>query len=328
MISLKRYLNRHEDHTDARQVVSLFLESIASSAAIAGPEEYEVFRSEIDKIRNRVASGTAREPLLSSVASATQTLENYNKRVTDFLAAQGKEMQTIVGMMATTIANIGGATTRSADRLAEIGGRLENVSSAKDLAAIESRLSECLVSFKEETLRQKASAGKIIDNLREEIELNRERGAGLDLRDVDAPTGLPKQNACLQAMQAAVEEGKIVFAAIIVINRLQSINSRFGRRAGDRMLHVFGKFVEQRLAPGDRLFRWNGPAVVALFQSAGSLEGARSQIERMLETRIEETFESEARAVLISPAWSVFTLGTTVSAVETQINSFVATQGT
>jgi GGDEF domain-containing protein len=327
MISLKRYLNRDEDEAVLRQIVSSFFDTIGSTAVVAGVQEHQSFQSEIDGLRKRASLNGEREVLVSAIGAASQTLEKYNQGITRFLGEQGRELQSIVAMMTETIVKIGGVTSRSSQRLSEIGARIESAGSAKDLAAIKANLAECLAHFREETLRQKAEAGKLIDTLQREIEMSRERAAGLDLRDLDPATELPRQEACLKAMQSAAD-GRSAYAAIIVVNRLQAINARFGHRTGDRILFSFGKFIAARLGPGDTLFRWNGPAVVALLETSESREEVRRRITRILNARIEETFESEARSVLITPAWSVFPLITAISAVEAQIHAFVASQGT
>jgi len=327
MVSLKRYLNRTGEEVVLRQAVSLLLEKFASAAVVADERDFQAFRSDIEQLRAHADSDIAADGLLVDIGSATQALETYNRGITRFLHRQSAEMQSIVGMMTETVLKIGGEHTRSARRLQEIGDRMEGAGNVKDLVAMKSLLGDCLSSFRDETLRQKAEAENLIGDLRREIEATRER-TGADTRDLDPATELPTRDACLRAMHGAVAGGKRSYVATMVVNRVQSINARFGHRAGDRVLHGFGEFVEQQLAPSDRLFRWTGPAVVALLERTEPLEDVRRQIRKMLEAHLDQTFEIEGRSVMIpvSAAWSVFPLITTVSTAERQINTFIASQ--
>ena len=80
---------------------------------------------------------------------------------------------------------------------------------------------------------------------------------------------------------------------------------------------------------GYRMFRWPGPAVVALLTSTEPFDRIRSRMKRFLEKPIERDFDVNGRSVLIplSIAWSVFPLSLPLAAVNRQIHDFIAGQG-
>jgi diguanylate cyclase (GGDEF)-like protein len=144
----------------------------------------------------------------------------------------------------------------------------------------------------------------------------------------DPTTELAGKEACLKAMQDPVAAGKRRYVVTMSVNRIQSINARFGHAAGDRILKVFADFITRQLNPADKVYRWTGPALVALIERSETLERVRDQIRRIMDMRLDENLDLEGRAVLIpvSSAWSVFQLGAPTAA-ERQIQVFIASQG-
>jgi hypothetical protein len=77
------------------------------------------------------------------------------------------------------------------------------------------------------------------------------------------------------------------------------------------------------------MFRWPGPAIVALLASTEPFERVRARLKRFLEKPIERTFDINGRSVLIplSIAWSVFALSSPLAVPNRQIHDFIAGQG-
>jgi GGDEF domain-containing protein len=327
MVSLKEYLNRTDPQVTLRQVVSSLLEKIGFSAVAIDRGEYEAFRADIERIREGVVPGIAPAALIVIADSAAQVLESYNGAVTRLFQKQGHEMQGIIKMMAETVVLVSGESTRSAQRLREIGDEFERSNAITDLQALRGHLSECLRGFREEARNQKTKAECLIAGLREQI-VQGAVPANEGSDSLDPATGLPGKDACMRAMQDPVAIGKRRYVVTMAVNRIQSINARFGHKAGDRILGVFAKFLAQQLVPADRLFRWTGPAIVVLPERSETLDRVRDQIRRIMEIRLNENLELGERAVLIpvSAAWSVFQLAA-VSDAERQIQTFIASQG-
>jgi hypothetical protein len=93
------------------------------------------------------------------------------------------------------------------------------------------------------------------------------------------------------------------------------------------MLVGFREHLQKQLSTTDHLFRWAGPALVAIIKRPSPLGDVRLQVKRMLDTRIEVTYSGAGRSVLIpiSAAWSALTLTSTDDA-HRQIEAFIATQ--
>jgi diguanylate cyclase (GGDEF)-like protein len=327
MVSRREYLNRNDSQATLRDFVSSLIEKMGASAVAVDRLEYAAFVAEIERIREGLAAGLAPEALMVVAGSATQALERYNGGVTRLVHKQGREMQSIIKMVAETVVHVGGENSRSVKRLQEIGDEFERAGAITDLQALRGHLSECLRGFREEVRRQKELTDNLIAELRKQIEST--PVFATETQDAcDPATGLVGKGACLRAMQDPVAVGKRRYVVTMSVNRMQSINARFGHDAGDRILKVFADFITHQLNPADRVYRWTGPALVALIERSETLDRVRDQIRRIMEMRLDENLDLEGRAVLIpvSSAWSVFQLSAVTNA-ERQIQVFIASQG-
>ena len=170
MVSIKEYLNRNDSQATLRDVVSSLIEKLGTSAVAVDQLEYAAFSADIERIRESLTASLAPEAVMVVAGSATQALERYNGGVTRLVHKQGREMQSIIKMMAETVVYVGGENTRSVQRLQEIGDEFEHAGAINDLQALRGHLSECLRGFREEANRQKEQADILIAGLRKQIE--------------------------------------------------------------------------------------------------------------------------------------------------------------
>jgi len=333
MISLKRYFNASGEETSfaqvetsLRQTVSLLISAMGSSAVDGDPAEFSDFRGEIKRIRDGLAPDLPPERLTDLAEAATRALTAYNKRIKALLISQGSEVKHILSLLQDTVINIAGENTRSGKRLQEITIELEKSGAVTDLRVLKGRLTDCLKDLREETLQQKTEAAGTMLKLQMTIEQSRGAVASAG-NSLDAVTGLPGRDDALVAMQAAVAGGVRQYAVIMVVNRVQMVNARFGREVGDRMLVVFREHMTKQLAAGDKLFHWAGPAFVAILEREVPLGIVRLLVKRMMDVKIEVDYSGDGRSVLIpvSAVWFALPL-TSASDADKQIQIFVAAQ--
>lgn len=326
VVVLKRF-GRGGAETPLTQVVSLVLDKLVSGAVVADEGEYAVFRDDIYRLQGMVREDSSPEKIVFTAGSATLVMEAYNNGINGTLQKERRELRSVVTMVAEAMAGIALDNARALEKIKELRTYVERTRGNLDAEALKQRLGDCLKVFREETVRAREDAESEIMALRREIEQGHMRAAPEDL-ELDAATNLPMKEACVQAMHASIPAGKRRFVVPLVVSRLQAINARFGYEVGNRVLRHFAEFVQQQVHPGDKLFRWRGPALVALLDRSEPLDTVRGQMRRIMESRIEQTFDVEGRSVLIpvSAAWSAFQLITTVAAAEKQIEIFAASQ--
>jgi GGDEF domain-containing protein len=329
VLGMKRYLRNSGNENTLWESFAPIIEKLGQSAVECDPQELASLRTEIGAIHEALTPDLPDENALVLAKSAVQALEVYNKRITRTVSKQTSEFQAIVKMLQLGLLAIAGEKSDSFQALTKIGEEMDCGTGFKDLQSLRLRLSQCLSGLRTEIEREKSASNAVIEKLQIEIERVHASGGESRHRSVDLPTGLRCQEDCIAAIEGAIDKGTRHYAAVMVVNRVQPVNARFGRDAGDWMLSRFKHHVETRLlTSGDRLFRWTGPAMVAILERPQPIDHVRALVKRALETLIDETYEVAGRSILIpiSAAWSVFMITPAPDASEKQIQAFIAGQ--
>jgi GGDEF domain-containing protein len=199
----------------------------------------------------------------------------------------------------------------------------------EDIQILKLRLSECLEAVREEAMRQKIDGRVALDSLRKELETSHARMGSLKPEaSVDAATGLPGKAEADRAIRAALEKPHGKFLLVAVCSRVQPVNARFGYAVGDQVLAAFADHFVQGLSARDLVFRWQGPALVALLERTERLDRVRAEIRQFADVRLDKTVEVGQRTVLIplSASWSIFPLTPPLDTFIKQLEAFTAAQ--
>jgi diguanylate cyclase (GGDEF)-like protein len=256
-------------------------------------------------------------------------MEDYNRRTSKVIHRQNSDLQNMVSMLTRTVISIGASGESSVHKLQEIEKSIERTRMLEDIQLLKLRLGECLEAVREEALRQKTEGQSTLDSLKKEVENSRERvGSVTAAVELDAATGLPSKKEALKAIQAAVQSPSNKFLAIAVVSRVQAVNARFGYAIGDQVLSTFAKHFKENLGAQDQVFRWHGPAIIAVLERDDRLEKVRTEIRRFAEVKLEKTAEVGNRTILlpISASWSIFTVTPPVEELLKKMEAFTAAQ--
>jgi GGDEF domain-containing protein len=194
--------------------------------------------------------------------------------------------------------------------------RLGNTLQPDDVRTIKEKLDECLVAVEAWDIQFGSNGANDSAILPE----------GVRDADTDAVTGLPGKIRAQEAMEQAIQSGHSWVAVPAVVDRIETVNARFGSKAGDELLLATGQTLAKRLERNDQLFRWDGAGFVALLQRSSSLASVRLEVARLLGVRMDHTTTIRARTVLlpVTLSWTVLPLGesATVERLIQQINDF------
>ena len=332
MISFKPYLfgERDGDADSAyRRIIALFLQGMALHAVEGDKADYDRFRGDIDGFAAQIGPTTPMSELLVAVGGALRAMEDYNRRTSKFVGRQNAELQNMVSMLTQTVISIGSSGDASVNKLQEIEKSIEHARMLEDMQLLKLRLGDCLESVRQETLRQRTEGQSALASLQQELDASRDRiGAFAAPVDLDAATGLPAKKEAMKALQAALAAPQDMFLVVAVVSRVQAVNARFGYAVGDRILAAFAEHSKKNLGATDQLFRWHGPAVLALLHRSDRIEKVRTEIRRFADVKLEKTIEVGARTVLlpISASWSVFALEPPLDALLKRLEAFTAAQ--
>lgn len=329
MISLKRYLNSAGEDSSLRPLVSLLISRMGSTAVEAVPADLVGLLRDLRQIHDALTPDLSPESLTVLVEEAAQFLATYNKRIERLLVSQGGEVKHILALLQETVIGIAGENTRSGKHLQEIAEELEKSGAITDLRVLNSRLAACLKGLREEAQQQKADAAAVMEKLQMTIERGRTTFVEQPGNPLDAVTGLPCRDDAIVAMQNAVDRGARHYAVVMVVHRVQMMNSRFGLDVGDRMMAGFKDHLKKQLSAGDQLFRWGGPALVAIIKRPEPLAAVLPEIRRLLDVRAEVNYSGNGKSVLIPlfASWSAFPIASTADAGK-QVQAFIASQST
>ena len=333
MISFKPYLfgQKDKDADSAyRRIISLFLQGIALHAVEGEKNDYDRFRADIDEFGKKITPDTPMSELLVAVGASLRAMEDYNRRTSKVIHRQNSELQNMVSMLTRTVITIGSSGESSVHKLQEIEKSIERTRMLEDMQLLKLRLGECLEAVREEALRQKTEGQTTLESLKKEVENSRERvgSVAAAAMELDAATGLPSKKEALKAIQAAVESPPNKFLAIAVISRVQAVNARFGYAIGDQVLSTFAKHFKDNLGAQDQVFRWHGPAIIAVLERDDRLEKVRAEIRRFAEVKLEKTAEVGNRTILlpISASWSIFAVAPPTEELLKKMEAFTAAQ--
>lgn len=333
MISLKPYLFGDKSNTDSayRRIIGLFLQGIALQAVEGEKSDYDGFRSNIDEFARKITPELPMPELLLAVGGALQTMEDYNRRTSQVIRRQNSELQNMVSMLTQTVITIGSSGESSVAKLQDIEKSIERTRMLEDMQLLKLRLGECLEAVREEALRQKTDGQNTLATLKKDLESFRERVGSVAPAatvDLDAATGLPSKKEAMEAIQTAVAAPRNKFLAIAVVSRVQAVNARFGYAIGDRVLAAFAEHFRANLGANDQLFRWHGPALVAVMEREDRIEKVRTEIRRFAEAKLEKTVEVGNRTILlpVSASWSIFPVAPPLEELLKKIEAFTAVQ--
>jgi GGDEF domain-containing protein len=226
------------------------------------------------------------------------------------MRAQCEDLQNMVAMLTKTMAAITSESQSSISHLQEIEASLQTASALEDFHVAKIRMSECLdvlgkeiVHRRSESAKQVREMGSVVQGLRSSRPHSAE-----ELARKDPLTGLIERAGAEAALAAAVKEGRPAYAAVFVADRLDMINARFGRSVGDDVLVFFCQHIARWLKETDRLYRWTGPAVLAVLHRETSVASVREETNALFARRLTMNVTSENRSVLLAvPAkWMVF----------------------
>ncbi len=174
-------------------------------------------------------------------------------------------------------------------RLGEIEEQIEDASALNAVRALRFGLLECLQRLREQASHQREKMTEILGQLQEQLGIveGRKRSGEANLPSVlDTLTGLEVRACAERAFADAMDRGSPAYAALFVVDRLHLMNARYGYSTGDQILRRVSQHLSSCLAKDVRVFRWTGPAFVALMEQPGEGAKIREEIDRMTSVKL------------------------------------------
>ncbi len=298
-VSLKKYLDSAgRANPDMVRVASLFLQGIQLHACQTDELEYGRFRDDLDRMLKSVGAAATSGDVILATGAAIQAMSDYNQQIARALRGQTVELQSIVKMLGDSLQTVMGGGERQVGRLQAIELQIQRTSQLDDLRVLKSRLEDCLGDLRETIATEREHTAKVQETIHAGIEKGNAALASPSTA-LDPSTGLPGRAAAEAALEAAWAERRKCFAAVFTVNRVETINDRFGHAAGDRILMLFSQHLSQNLSAADTVYRWRGPAFLVLLDRNVAADAVRAEVARIGSTRLEENVQVGSRMVFL-----------------------------
>ena len=200
-----------------------------------------------------------------------------------------QQLHALLATVARTVSHICSASDECATRLDQIEEQIEETSGLEGVRVLRFRLEECLQTLRNEARREREELSRTFARLQKQVEAV-EAGDGEDALlppEIDKVSGLEMRESAERAMGIAVERSEVSYAALFVVDRLHLINGQFGYATGDRMLREFCEHLRSALLPEDQLFRWTGPAFLAVIKRSEAPTEVEADIQRIAGGKLE-----------------------------------------
>lgn len=327
VISIRKYLN--DNGTDSTnpllRVCAVLLEGMIRAALAYDRDEYSEFSANLRTLAIKLETSKDARELLGVAESATEALEKYNRGAQSAHAAQTVELRMMIEMLSEALVMLSQAGGQSVENLQNIREQLEQAHQLDDIRLVRARLGDALKSISEEAQQQRERNSEI---LRKAEEAARLASLHRDEPPKDRVSGLPSCEQAESEIAARVGPNSRYCAAVFVVERVESVNLRYGYAAGDQLLQAFARYLEEKLTLGDQLFRWRGPTFLLVLERSGPAESVRAEVARYASNLQEYATEVDGRPVKLplSSAWTLLPLGgcQVAGQANQQIDRFVA----
>lgn len=300
MLSLKRFLDGSPEDT-ARDVMELLLDGIASHMPVLDAGEFEYFQRSIQKLKAKIVESQDGRQGQILGASVVERVDSYSRGIEKLCRMESSELKSIVTLLTQSLLNISHASQASASTLKSVERELAQASELTDIRMIKAKIAESLETICEEAGKQASQAASVAS------ELAATATRPLAITERDLITGLPTVDAAKASISDRAGKGLTSWAALLFIERMETINKRFGFKAGDQMMLLFSRHIAQQLTPEDELFRWRGPMFVAILERATPAFVVSAEVRRISTSRLDYAVTLGERDIFI-PITSSFSV--------------------
>ncbi len=279
--------------------LQILIRGIALHAIEGDPNDLRFLRERTSGIADSLNTDSSPDDLLVGIGKTLRALEEYNRRSAVIFKGQVDELRGMLSTMTSTVMFITSSSETSVKQLSIIESKLQRAQTLDDTRRVKEFMADCLTLVRTESQRLQSDARAKINALKGDVERLSSRLRAASSEDSQDPvSGLPGRFAAEEAIAGKISAAKDFSIALFALDRMVSVNARFGHQVGDEILVNAAKILAQRLT-GTTLYRWSGPAFAAVFDASVSLSAAESRAQQAATLRVEKNIETDNRTVLI-----------------------------
>ena len=262
--------------------MTLALEGIALHSPVGEPAEHAAFQATMREFQLKLVEGAITPgEILVFTGAIIQTIQDYNRKVERHFANQKKDLQDMVAILNGIVIQSWRGNENAVANLKAIEKQLKTTCEQDDIRVLKSRLQDCVSAVQAETERRSQQRDSVREFMRTQVANPVVRSA-TEGHGEDPATGLRQRSHARELLGLKIAGGFAGYSVPIVLNRLQAINDRFGRDVGDAYFLASAQAVAQALRPTDQVFRWSGPALLAILDRDGPADAVRGEVARWM----------------------------------------------
>jgi GGDEF domain-containing protein len=301
-----------ESHVDTapevaawKEVTFKLLDTTTQHAVRCGAAQVEEFRRVIRDTSAGLREAASSSQVLLAAGALAQAVTHYSVRTQREVDAMHTEMNSTLKIFLEHLERLH-SDTASMGLVAEIRELVESASEAGRLAEVHEDVAAKLRALVDHAEGKRKEALTIADNLQDRVAvLQQPPGVRVIVpaavaAPMDPCTGLPNRMEAEAALQRAIEEGRNAYAAVFYLHRMPLTNARFGEAIGNQVILFCSQHIATTVTRGeDQLFRWSGPAIVAILERNESLSNVSSEVQRFVSAPFSRFFETSSRSVYL-----------------------------
>jgi GGDEF domain-containing protein len=339
-LSLKRHMDGSSTElADALVHLSqLLLRSMRLHIVRSDALAVQRYQSSVLRLEKRLGETLTPADVGEVSGEAAQVFEDYCAHTNRFLQVQSGELAKMLAMLTSTVGSISAGSLSAVANLGKVEKRIENLTYSSDLPKLKMELADCLAMVREESFRQRERNAETIHSLQRGMSDTRKRMAEATEEEPaavkeplmpDALTHLPGRADAEDALVQARAK-KNVYAAVLPVDRLGLVNSRFGSKSTDMVVTFFAEHLQRHLQSKDLLFRWSENSFLALVERTQTQDSVRADLSRFASAKLELTLEHHGREILlpVSSTWVLFATaeGRTHESLVAKIDGFLKSE--
>ncbi len=284
---------------DVLEYVRMLLRGIGVHAFPGDPDDLTRLKAALAAIAQSFKPDSSGEDLLVGIHRALRAFEEYNQKAAEVVKVHTSELRTMLGTMTETVKFLSSSSETSVKQLGLIETKLQRAATLEDTRQLRLQMNGCLVLVRNESLRVQAESNAKVNALKADVErLSNRIKAGSNDASNDAVSGLPARAAAEDAIANKISSGREFVTALFVMDRLASINGKFGRLVGDEILLMGAQHLARKLT-GAALYRWSGPSFVGILDVSGNAAAVENQAKQAGSMRFEKSIDAESRSILL-----------------------------
>lgn len=310
------------------------LQQTITDAVPSSPAEGDVqairLRAGLAAITSRITEQASIEDVTNAANAATELLRKYQTGAAQRAVQQLAELKGVMRTMTDTITFLSESRSTVVHQLTFVERQLEDATELDDIRLLRPKLAECLELVRQETARLQAESAAHTEAVRQKMGLppvTADSGAIRRLGALDVATGLPSRQAAERFLGEKTANGLRCSIALFVPERLGFVTRRHGREAEDEVLLHVAQHLTKLLPAGAHLYRWTGPALLAVRVSSDPPEHDEQIWQQIASKPCEKTLGNERRSALLRITMASFVrqsgVDTSIPALLEEMDGFV-----